>query len=77
MVDRRAGDLSPDDVSRDGVLEDEQGRRWNTCYYISRVLVEYLLDVKGLTFEELMHPDVSDTETLAQLFAAHDAEALP
>jgi hypothetical protein len=61
---------------RFGILEDEEGRRWNTCYYIARVLVEYLLDVKGMAFSELMRSEVSDTGTLEELFAAYDAGEL-
>lgn len=59
-----------------GVLNDEEGRRWNTCYYISSVLVEYVLDVKGMTFQDLMSMDVTDTGTLMELFAAYDDGAL-
>jgi hypothetical protein len=57
---------------RFGVLTDEEGRRWNTCYYITRVMVEYSLDIKGMTFHELMNPGITDTETLAELFAAYE-----
>jgi len=62
---------------RFGVLDDEEGRRWNTCYYVARVLVEYLLDVKGMTFMELMRSEVTDTGTLEELLAAYDAGNLP
>lgn len=55
-----------------GVLRDEEGRIWNTCYYISRVLVEYVLDHKGMSFRELMAPAISDSETLSELFAAYE-----
>ena len=52
-------------------IRNEQGDNWPTCYYISRVLWEYLIDVKGLTFDEVMSPDVTDSETLAELIAAY------
>ena len=55
-----------------GVLGDEEDRIWNTCYYVSRVLVEYVLDHKGMSFSELMAPAVSDSETLRELFAAYE-----
>ena len=55
-----------------GVLSDEEGRIWNTCYYVYRVLVEYVLDHKGMSFQELMAPAVSDSELLGELFAAYE-----
>ena len=55
-----------------GVLTDEEGRRWNTCYYIYRVMVEYLLDQRRISFQELMAPGTSARETLRQLFAAYE-----
>jgi hypothetical protein len=54
-------------------IETQQGLVWPTCYYISRVLWEYLLDVKGLTFDDVMSPEVTDTDTLAELVAAYQA----
>jgi hypothetical protein len=57
---------------RYGVLRDEEGRLWNTCYYISRVLVEYVLDHKGMTFQELMSPAIRDGELLTELVAAYE-----
>jgi hypothetical protein len=61
---------------RFGVLNDEEGRRWNTCYYVARVMVEYNLDIKGMSFHELMNPRITDSETLAELFAAYESGTL-
>jgi hypothetical protein len=61
---------------RFGVLADEEGRRWNTCYYVARVMVEYILDIKGMTFQELMNPTTTGPETLEELFAAYEGDAL-
>jgi hypothetical protein len=52
-------------------LKDENGNFWHTCYYLSRVLVEYLLDRKGLTFDELAQPSVNESETLRELLGAY------
>jgi hypothetical protein len=52
-------------------LKDENGDSWHTCYYLSRVLVEYLLDRKGLTFDQLMQPSVMESETLNELLSAY------
>lgn len=57
---------------RFGVLSDEEGRLGSTCYYIARVLVEYLLDIEGMTFDGLMRPEVTDADTLEALFSAYE-----
>jgi hypothetical protein len=57
-------------------LKDENGNFWHTCYYLSRVLVEYLLDRKGLTFDELAQPSVNESQTLRELLGAYRAGAL-
>jgi hypothetical protein len=49
----------------------ETGDSWNTCYYLSRLLVEYQLDIKRLTFDELMSPKLSDVETWRELVTAY------
>lgn len=54
-------------------LKDENGDFWHTCYYLSRVLVEYLLDRRGLTFDELAQPSVTESETLRELLGAYHA----
>jgi hypothetical protein len=54
-------------------LKDENDDSWHTCYYLSRVLVEYLLDEKGLTFDQLMQPSVTESETLREMLGAYDA----
>lgn len=52
-------------------IRDEAGHWRLTCYYISRVLVEYLLDVEDLTVHELMRPGISPTETFQDLISAY------
>lgn len=77
MVDA-IGRLRPmryDCVSLSSML-DESGNPRPTCYYLSRVLVEFLLDVEGMSFDELMDPSVSDTETFEKLMRAHRAGRL-
>lgn len=74
----RGGDL---DTKRLGcqsrsTIQDEAGNWRLTCYYISRVLVEYLLDYKDVTVDELMSPRVSGTETFRGLLAAYEAGQL-
>ena len=54
-------------------VKDENGDFWHTCYYLSRVLVEYLLDKKGLSFDELAQPSVNESETLRELLGAYRA----
>jgi hypothetical protein len=38
--------------------------------------MEYLLDVRGLTFDQVMSPAISDTDTLKELIAAYPAGGL-
>ncbi|HEV7609295.1 MAG TPA: hypothetical protein VGO61_18280 [Steroidobacteraceae bacterium] len=57
-------------------LEDENGDFWHTCYYLSRVLVEYLLDEKNLSFAELAKSSVGESETLHELLRAYHAGEL-
>lgn len=52
-------------------IRNEEGLYWPTCYYISRVLMEYLLDVKGMSFDEVMSPKVTDSGTLNELILAY------
>ena len=54
-------------------LKDENDDSWHTCYYLARVLVEYLLDRKGMTFDQLMQPAVDESETLRELLGAYHA----
>lgn len=54
-------------------IRTEDGNVWPTCYYISRVLMEYLLDIKGLTFDQTMSLAIRDTDTLNELIAAYNA----
>jgi hypothetical protein len=35
-------------------------------------MVEYSLDIKGMTFHELMNPGITDAETPAELFTAYE-----
>jgi hypothetical protein len=57
-------------------LKNERGDFWHTCYYLSRVLVEYVLDHKKLSFDRLMQPSVSESETLLELLRAFHAGEL-
>jgi len=57
-------------------LEDENEDSWHTCYYLARVLVEYVLDRKGLSFGELAQPSISESETLRELLRDYYAGAL-
>ena len=54
-------------------IRTEEGFVWPTCYYISRVLMEYLLDVKGLTFDEVMSPEITEADTLEQLITEYES----
>jgi hypothetical protein len=54
----------------------ETGDYWNTCYFLSRLLIEYQLDRKGLTFDALMDPRVSDVDTWRDMRAAYEAGSL-
>ena len=57
-------------------IENEAGYAGFTCYYIGRVLLEYLFDFKGLSFEDVMSPDVRDTDTLNELIVAYEVGSL-
>jgi hypothetical protein len=35
-------------------------------------MVEYSLDIKSMSFQELMNPGITDAEILAELFAAYE-----
>lgn len=58
------------------LIQDETGNWRLTCYYASRVLVEYLLDVRGLTFDELLTPAVYGPQTYQELIAAYESGEL-
>lgn len=49
------------------MIHDDAGNWRPACYYISRVLVGYLIEFKGVTIGELMDPDVSGIETFGEL----------
>lgn len=57
-------------------LKDENGDFWHTSYYLARVLVEYSLDVKEMSFEQLADPGVRDTEVMRELLADYAAGRL-
>jgi hypothetical protein len=57
--------------ARRSSIRNEEGQMWPTCYYISRVLMEYLFNIKGLDFETVMSRSVSDTGTLNELLSAY------
>ena len=58
------------------VLKDENGDDWHTSYYLARVLVEYSLDIKGMSFEQLADPGVRDTDVMRELLADYAAGEL-
>jgi hypothetical protein len=35
--------------------------------------MEYLLDVKGLTFDEVMSPEITEADTLEQLITEYES----
>jgi len=51
-------------------VADENGDQWHTCYYLARLMVEYQVEVKGLSFEELVDPAVTDTGTWQEISGA-------
>ena len=57
-------------------LKDENGDDWHTSYYLARVLVEYSLDIKGMSFDQLADPGVRDTDVLRELLADYAAGSL-
>jgi hypothetical protein len=54
----------------------ETGDYWNTCYYLSRLLIEYQLDRKGLTLDALMDSRVNDTDTWREMLVTYEAGRL-
>lgn len=57
-------------------LKDENGDDWHTSYYLARVLVEYSLDAKGMSFEQLADPAVREADVMRELLAAYAAGRL-
>lgn len=57
-------------------LKDENGDDWHTTYYLARVLVEYSLDVKGMSFEQLAAPGVREADVMRGLLADYAAGKL-
>jgi len=57
-------------------LKDENGDDWHTSYYLARVLVEYSLDVKGMSFEQLADPGVREADVVRELLADYAAGKL-
>ena len=57
-------------------LKDENGDDWHTSYYLARVLVEYSLHVKGMTFEQLIDPAVRDTDVMREMLGDYAAGRL-
>ncbi|HEU4781369.1 MAG TPA: hypothetical protein VFS58_15920 [Steroidobacteraceae bacterium] len=78
LLKNSQGDFEPMryDCIGKSYLKDENDDFWHTCYYLSRVLVEYLLDQKGLTFDELVKPSVEESQTLRDLLRDYRAGAL-
>jgi hypothetical protein len=54
----------------------ETGDYWNSCYYLSRLLIEYQLDRKGLSFDALMERGVIEADTWRELRAAYESGKL-
>ena len=63
----------PANCSSRGSIRNEEGFVWPACYYVARVLWEYLLNEKGLTFDYVMKPAVTDAGMLHELIATYDA----
>jgi hypothetical protein len=59
---------------RSASIVTEVGTVWPTCYFISRVLWEYLIDRKGLSFDEVLDPEVTDVDTLTELIEAYTSD---
>ncbi len=57
-------------------MSNETGNAGPTCYYLSRILVEFQLDIRGLTFDELMDPRISEPSTFRQLLDAYESATL-
>ncbi len=57
-------------IARSTIITEE-GFLHPACYYIARVLIEYLFDVKGLGFDEVMQSDITDFDTLDELLTAY------
>lgn len=51
-------------------VEDEYGDPWHTCYYLARLMVEYQVEVKGLSFTELADPAITDAGTWREISRA-------
>jgi hypothetical protein len=62
-------------IARSTIITEE-GFLHPACYYISRVLMEYLFNVKGMSFDEVMQPGVTDHETLDELLTVYFAGTL-
>ncbi len=67
--------MNYDCIARSTIITEE-GFFHPACYYIARVLMEYLFDVKGLRFDEVMQPGVTDHETLDELLTVYFAGTL-
>lgn len=57
-------------------IQDEVGNHRRACYYVYRVLVEFLLDFKGISVDELMDPNTSAAATFQELVSAYRAGLL-
>jgi hypothetical protein len=54
-------------------LRDENGDHWHTTYYLARVMVEYSLDVRGMSFAQLADERVREDVVLRDLLADYAA----
>jgi hypothetical protein len=58
---------------RQASIANEDGRPWPACYYISRVLMEYLFGIKGMDFAQVMRPNITDVDTLTELLTVYES----
>ena len=54
-------------------LVDDNGDHWHTTYYLARVMVEYSLDARGMSFAQLAEPGVREDVVLRDLLADYAA----
>jgi hypothetical protein len=53
--------------SKDGFVEVVKGHFMPTYYYKGRLMVEYLIDIKGLTYDEILKDKRTETEVFDEL----------
>ncbi len=53
--------------SKDGFVEVVKGHYMPTYYYKGRLMVEYLMDIKGLTYDEILKDSRTEIEVFDEL----------